>query len=491
MNSVKLPVYQTAQIREFERLSKSLYQMDDDTLMQRAGTAAYDFMLKRWPQAKRIAVFVGGGGNGGDGAVLAKIAHDHGLQAVVFTTAEEIRNKAAIAALLQCKKAGVPIQPFTEQIDLHQADVLVDAMLGIGIQGNVRPPISFAIQKIMRSGKPVLSLDVPSGVNSDTGALSQDTIRATATITFIGAKAGLLTGGGIACTGDLAVHELQLPSELFHEIKPIAERIQLASFAGFLRARPKDWHKGLSGHVLIVGGELGYSGAARMAGEAALRVGAGLVSIATRHENALVLNVGRPELMCHGVQDESQLGPLLQKADVLVLGPGLSQSDWGKAMWEYCIKFDKPMLIDADGLNFLAKNPHKNSNWVLTPHPGEASRLLDTDVAGVQENRLLNAARLNEKYGGACVLKGAGSIICQEGHRPAICDRGNPGMASAGMGDVLSGVIGGLMAQNIPLLEAAQLGVCLHAMAGDLAAKEGERGLIATDLMPYLRRLMN
>jgi NAD(P)H-hydrate epimerase len=262
--------------------------------------------------------------------------------------------------------------------------------------------------------------------------------------------------------------------------------------ASYLKSRPRDWHKGLSGHVLVVGGDLGYSGAPRLAAEAALRVGAGLVSVATHPQNALMMNIAIPEIMCHGVGDIQALKLQIIKAKVIILGPGLGQSAWAKTLWSLISREEQPLVVDADGLNLLAKMPLKKDNWVLTPHPGEAARLLSTTVPAVQQDRVAALKAIQQRYGGTVILKGAGTLVLGPHDKaPMLCDKGNPGMATAGMGDVLSGVLGGLIAQDIPMSEAAKLGVSLHAMAGDLAAKEGERGMIASDLMPYLRRLVN
>lgn len=269
------------------------------------------------------------------------------------------------------------------------------------------------------------------------------------------------------------------------------EKLHLTQFASYLKPRPRDGYKGLYGHVLVVGGDYGFSGAIRMAAEAALRVGVGLVSIATRVEHAAMLNILRPELMCHGVSSEKGLAKYLDKATVVVIGPGLGQSSWAKKLLSQVIKSKKPLVVDADALNILASKPLKYTNWILTPHPGEAARLLKKKTTEIQSDRLSAIKALQEKMGGVCVLKGAGSLILASNEPIAICDAGNPGMATAGMGDVLSGVIGGLLAQDIPLFDAAKLGVLIHAEAGDLAAKEGQRGMIATDLFPFLRRLVN
>lgn len=269
------------------------------------------------------------------------------------------------------------------------------------------------------------------------------------------------------------------------------DKISLKQFAQYLAPRPKDCQKGDCGHILIVGGDYGYSGAVRLAGEAALRVGAGLVSVATHQENAFVLNASRPEIMCHGVRTAKDLQPLFEKATVIVLGPGLGKTKWSNALFKATIKSKKPMVVDADGLNLLAENPLKKTNWILTPHPGEASRLLRTSVENIQHDREAAVIRLQKKFGGVSILKGAGSMIAAPDEKPAICEAGNPGMATAGMGDVLSGVIAGLLGQGITTSIAAKLAVCLHAAAGDLAANEGQRGMIASDLFAALRILVN
>lgn len=269
-------------------------------------------------------------------------------------------------------------------------------------------------------------------------------------------------------------------------------KLDMKQFAEVLKPRKRDAHKGLYGHILVVGGEYGYSGAVRMAAEAALRVGAGLVSVATRPEHAFTLNIMRPEIMSHGVNNERALKPLADKATVIIIGPGLGQSLWSKKLLQCVLKSKKPLIVDADALNLLAKKPVKYGDWVLTPHPGEAARLLKISSEKVQSDRLSAVKKIQAKFGGVCVLKGHGSLIMGGDEAPSLCKAGNPGMATAGMGDILSGVIGGLAGQQLSLLIAAQLGVLIHATAGDLVAKQnGERGMIATDLLPFLHRLVN
>lgn len=492
MIAVKSPVYQVEQIRELERLASERFGISSEVLMARAGKAAFDFMSRRFANAKRIAIFCGGGNNGGDGYVLAELAFERGMQVEIFQVGDASHlSPAALNAKNQCEKARIPIFVFQDKIDLHHPDLIVDAICGIGAQNAMRGDVVIAQETINRTGVPVFALDIPTGVDADNGRLLGSAIKATATITFIGLKLGLLTGNGASYSGELVVNDLQLPSDLINYVEPVAEKIHLSAYQQYLKPRLKDWHKGLSGHVLVIGGAAGFSGAARMAGMAALRVGAGLVSIATDPANAPTMNIECPELMCHAVQNAEDLQPLLEKATVIVLGPGLGQSDWAKTLWQHAIKTDLSLVVDADALNILAEHPQMSEYWVLTPHPGEASRLLKQTTEEIQQDRLLAVKEIARQFGGAIVLKGAGTLVAAPNMLPGVCDKGNPGMATAGMGDILSGVIGGLLAQGIPLGEAARLGVVMHAAAGDMAAKDGERGMIATDLLPYLRRLGN
>lgn len=478
-------IYQTAQIRELEALANT-------DLMARAGKAAFDFMHRRWPHAKSLMVVCGNGNNGGDGYVLAHHAHEHGLQVSVYQVGNHSALKGkAQQAMQRCLKSGVKFLSAAKINSEVKPDLIIDAICGIGLTTPLRSDVLALIDKLHAFQSPIFALDVPTGVNADTGALLGGAVHATATMTFIGWKLGLMTGAGASCTGELVMNDLELAADIFDKVDVVAEKLSLSLFADYLKPRPRDWHKGLSGHVLVIGGDVGYSGASQMAAEAALRVGAGLVSVATHPENAASISAMCPEIMAHGIASADQLKPLLQRANVIVLGPGLGQSDWAKALWKVALDSALPKVVDADALNLLADQNRQSRDWVLTPHPGEAARLLGCDTVAIQKDRLVALQKLQQRYDGVCVLKGAGSMILAPDGVPGLCDKGNPGMSTAGMGDILSGAIGGLIAQRIPLREAAELGVCLHAMAGDMAAEEGQRGTIATDLLPHLRRLCN
>ncbi len=492
MIAINTPVYQVDQVRELERLASERFGVSGEVLMARAGKAALDFMLRKWANVKRLAVFCGGGNNGGDGYVLAELAFERGIHVHVYQVGDHRHaSPVAKAALDRCQKAGVVMAPWNEKSDLRHPDLIVDAICGIGAKDAMRDEVVMALDQMRRAQVPIFALDIPTGIHADTGRVLGAAIKATATITFIGLKLGLLTSNGSSYTGELVINDLQLPTDLFAYVAPVAEKIHLSAYSQYLKPRLRDWHKGLSGHVLVIGGAHGSSGAARMAGMAALRVGAGLVTIATDEASAPFMNAECPELMCHGLAQAEALKPLLDKADVIVIGPGLQQSDWAIAMWNQVKAVDVPMVVDADALNILSQHPEVRDNWVLTPHPGEAARLLGESSQDVQLDRLEAVRELARKYGGVVVLKGSGTLVAAPNMLPGVCDKGNPGMATAGMGDILSGVIGGMLAQGIPLGEAARLGVILHATAGDMAAKDGERGMIATDLLPYLRRLSN
>ena len=371
---------------------------------------------------------------------------------------------------------------------LPDADVYVDALFGSGLNRAPAGDAARLITAVNAQSRPVLALDVPSGLDSDLGVAFEPCLRATATVCFVGWKRGLFTANGPDQCGERSLATLDVPSHVHAH----AEADAMLLTPQTLPPRPRDSHKGRYGHVLAIGGDLGAGGAVRMCGEAAARVGAGLVSIATREANVGPVLGGRPELMPHGVHVPRNLEALLARASVLAIGPGLGQDDWGQGLWYAGLDAGKPTVLDADGLNLLAGGRRAlPERVVLTPHPGEAGRLLETTTAEVQADRFAAVRKLAQKFSAVVVLKGAGSLIADANGRTAVCPWGNPGMASGGMGDVLTGVIAGLLAQGLGTWEAACLGVGLHARAGDLAARAGERGLLASDLFPYLRALVN
>jgi NAD(P)H-hydrate epimerase len=317
-------------------------------------------------------------------------------------------------------------------------------------------------------------------------------VRADVTVTFIGRKQGLYTGDAAACRGRLLFAGLGVPEQIYQSQPPSARLIEPQGYGHLLQRRSRTAHKGDFGHVLVIGGEYGYAGAACLCAQAAARAGAGLVTVATRPAHAAVLSMARSELMAAGVDRAEDLEPLLTRATVAAIGPGLGQSSWSREMLTRVATAGLPMVADADALNLLARDPIRRDDWILTPHPGEAARLLGCTASDIQKDRFAAARQLYIKYGGTIILKGSGTIVTDRAGRQYICPDGNPGMASGGMGDVLTGLIAGFVAQGIDHDEAAKMGVSIHARAADReAAAQGERGMLAADLLPGIRQLIN
>lgn len=486
-----LGVYSGQECRELDRIAIEKYNIPAYTLMRRAAQGAYRLLTRSWPHTLKLAVFTGSGNNAGDGFVVAALAEAAGMKVSVYmlAPAEKLKGSAE-QAYREAKAAGVDCQVFHNEIDLDKV-IIVDAMLGTGLGGKVRGDYLEAIALINRSPSPVLAIDIPSGLCSDTGLALGDAVQATRTITFIGLKQGLLTARAGNYIGQLSLDTLDLSDKVFASLPARAH--VCGDVSRLLEPRRSEAHKGDFGHVLLIGGDYGMAGAAALCGEACLRVGAGLVSVATRPEHISGLLSRRPELMVHGVDCDQDLKPLLDKASVLVIGPGLGQGDWSQEMLQALSDCDVPVVLDADGLNLLSQGvlAERKRDWVYTPHPGEAARMLGLSVEQVQADRFKSARQLQARYGGVVLLKGAGTVISSE-FGSWVSTYGNPGMASGGMGDVLAGVIAGLLAQGVELEQAVCGGASLHGLAADeIALKDGQRGLLASDLMPKLRQLVN
>jgi len=485
-------LYDNRRIRELEGLAIDA-GIDEYQLMQRAGLAAFNVLQQRWPHAEKVIICAGKGKNAGDGYILARLVHESGHRVSIYSLFDE---SDLIGTVLQAaeeaKSIGVDIRRYEPGLPFD-SDVIVDALLGTGFSGEMREPYASFINTINEQNNDVFSLDVPSGLNPDTGSIHGAVIDADVTLTFIGLKQGFYTSKGPGRCGEIIVSQLDLSQDLYQKVNATAEIISWDQVRQVLPKRPRDSHKGLYGHVLVIGGDYGMGGAVRMAAEGALRAGAGLVTVATRPEHVPVVSSSRPEIMCHQVAEADELEPLLERATVVVIGPGLGRSPWAEGLLFKTLASPLPKLLDADALNLLSEHPRYNSNWILTPHPGEAARLLDTSCQDLQLDRFSAVQELQKKYGGVVVLKGAGTLVKGSNDIVGICHAGNPGMASGGMGDVLSGIIGGFVAQGLDLFTAAEIGVYIHARASDLAVEAGggERGLLATDVFTYMRQLVN
>ena len=488
-------IYSVAQVRQLDRVAIERHGIPGYELMTRAALAALDVLQAEWPTARRVAVYCGGGNNGGDGYVLGRLARAAGLDARVIAVAppQGLRGEAA-QAHADSVAAGVPIEPLGGA-DVFAPELIVDGVLGTGVARAVSGDFARAIAQINAAGVPVLALDIPSGLDADTGVAQGDAVRADVTVTFVGLKRGLYLGAAADHCGRIEFAGLGVPHEAYAEVEPPLRRLLLDDLRAALPRRRRSAHKGTHGRLLVVGGGEGMPGAVRLAAEAALRSGAGLVYVATHPSSVGAVMSGRPELICHGVANAEALDPLLALCDGIVAGPGLGRTAWSEALWRKVLAAEQPLVADADALNLLAAAPAPREQWLLTPHPAEAGRLLGSDAARVQADRFGSAVALTERYGAVAVLKGACSLVAAalpDGRADVrVCDRGNPGMATAGTGDVLAGVLGALAVQTGDLVRAAHAGVLLHALAGDDAARDGERGMVAGDLLAHLRQWAN
>ncbi len=484
-------IYATDAVRRIDRRAIDQAGIDGYTLMNRAAGAALDAAHAAFPRARRWQVVCGGGNNGGDGYVLARLAAAAGIDADVaaLVPPDRLRGDAATAHR-DFVAAGGTVRAWGGALDIDAA-LIVDAILGSGLQRDVEGAFAGAVAAINAHPGPVLALDVPSGISADTGAVLGTAVRADLTVTFVGLKRGLFLGRGPDFTGRLVYAGLDIPAACRAAEEPALRRIDDGALGSLLPPRPRTAHKGDFGHLLIVGGGPGMAGAARLAAEAALRCGAGKVSVAAAPASCAVVVGGCPEAMCHGIERSEDLAPLIDGATVLAVGPGLGTGAWSQALFEAALAAKRPLVVDADGLNLLAARPVRRDDWILTPHPGEAGRLLGRSAAAVQADRVAAVNELRSRYGGVAVLKGAGSLVSSHDGPDRICTAGNPGMAAPGMGDVLTGVIGALLAQGLTAEQAATAGVELHARAGDAAAGAAPRGLLASDLMPALRARVN
>ncbi|MCO7242664.1 NAD(P)H-hydrate dehydratase [Vreelandella aquamarina] len=486
------PLYKATQVRELDQRTIA-GGIESFALMQRAASSAWHSFRSRWPQARSVTVLCGGGNNGGDGHVLAALAMQSGLkvQRLSLKPRDALSGDVARAAEL-ATAAGVGFEEWHPHTTLA-GEVIVDALLGTGLSGEVEGSIKQAIKAMNTASQPVLALDIPSGISADTGAMLGTAVEATCTVTFIGDKIGLHTGDAPAYTGDIDFRPLGVKAQAFFDIPPTAWRLDDALLGEAFTPRSRTSHKGSLGHVLVMGGAPGFGGAALLASQAAARLGAGKVTLATAHEHITASLVRCPEVMARAVRGGADAADLPASADVVVIGPGLGQESWGQAMLQSALKASSPLVVDADALNLLASRwpDLRRDNWILTPHPGEAARLLGCSVSDVQADRPEAARALQRARGGIVILKGAGSLIAGPSGL-VVCPYGNPGMASGGMGDILSGILGALVGQFNSLEQSAWLGVMAHALAGDEAAKAaGERGLLASDLASYARVLIN
>lgn len=460
-------------------------------LMKRAGLYAFETLRHHYPKAQRLLIVCGNGNNGGDGFVVAQLAAMAGFEIdlILLGSADKLHNEAR-QAFDELKPLEITPADFTPE-RLEQCDLVVDALFGTGLDRPLSGAAAGWIQQINLSGKPVLAIDIPSGLHADNGQVMGLAIRAQRTCTFITRKLGLYQFQGPDHCGQIHYSPLFLSEEILQSQPSVAANHSLKHWLSLLPPRPQTSHKGSCGSVALVGGDRSMMGAIQMAGLASLKVGAGLVKVITHAEHGIALTQALPELMCYTPEE---LKTILESAQAVGLGPGLGLNAWGESLFDQacsvCMAQQTPLVMDADALKLLAKVPQKYDRWILTPHPGEAANLLDCTTAEIQHDRVAAVKALHARYGGEIVLKGNGTLI-YDGDRMELCTAGNPGMAVGGMGDVLTGTISGLLAQGMALFDAACLGVSLHAHAGDLLARQhGQPGLLPTELAATLSQLL-
>ena len=484
-------IYSVATVREIDRTAIQEKGVPGYTLMTRAGTFSVRETLAAFPDARHWQVLCGPGNNAGDGYVLARLAANAGISvSVVAVSKPSALVGDAATAYADFAAAGGRVSAWAGGID-PAATLIVDALLGSGLIRDIGGDFAAAVGAINAAGIPIVALDIPTGLNGDTGAVMGDAVHADLTVTFVGLKQGLFLGRGSAYRGELRFSGLEIDPSCY-VAKPVElRRISAEGTASMLPRRSRTAHKGDFGHVLVIGGGVGMPGAVILCGEAALRAGAGRVSVATDASHAVAVVNDRPELMARGVSSAADIEPLLSNSEVIAVGPGLGRSEWANGLMQKIQQAKHRSVWDADALNWLAENPNRCENRVITPHPGEAATLLGVSTADIQADRRAAVEELQQQYGGVAVLKGAGSLIKSEQGVPWISTSGNPGMAAPGMGDVLTGIIAALLGQGLSLEDAATTGVEIHAQVGDLAALNGERGMLASDLLAELRNVVN
>ncbi len=486
-----LPLYSAADTRRLEAALAHDHGLSPATLMRRAAQVLHRHVVQHWPDARRVLVAAGAGNNGGDGHVLAGLLRADGREVRVLAFADAGADPAR-DAVREWRDSGGETLRWTGSQPLPGADLIVDALFGIGLKRPLAGAAAALVEAINAAGTPVLAVDLPSGIDADTGAVAGVAIRATRTLCLLARKPGLYTGAAADHCGALDFDGLSAPAPADGTSGGDRGLLETGDLLRWLPPRRRGAHKGDQGHVLVIGGDHGMAGAPRIAGSAALRAGAGFGSVATRSAHLAQVGAAWPELMVHGVEDASALTVPMRRAEVLAIGPGLGQGDWGRALLAQAMAGGHRRVLDADALNLIAADPRPlPPGSVITPHPGEAARLLATDVERIGHDRFAAVRELARRHGAVAVLKGAGTLI-DDGERCLVCPFGNPGMASAGMGDALTGIIAAMLGQGLPPFEAAAAGVLAHALAGDAAARAGgERGLLVSDLIATLRAVVN
>ena len=500
MQNLPDKLYSVDSIVRLEKIAINQFGIPAYELMKRAGEAVFKLVNSRYPQYKKMLVLCGAGNNAGDGYVVARLAKQAGLDVRVISLIDpaSLKNEAEHAYKDWLEIAENTNAAFSL---IDEAEIIIDALLGTGLTRAVSDEWAKWIDYINQANKAVISIDIPSGLIANTGAIAGIAVKAETTVSFIGLKQGMFTAQAKDVCGEILFDDLALPDEVYSAVKTDAQLINSVDYS-LLPKRKASSNKGCFGHVLIVGGNDGMPGAVILAARAALRTGAGLVTIITAANNLQAISVAVPEAMIKTCDlnsiTELFAEPFINKVTHVAIGMGLAQDDWSVKLLEQCVLLNKPMLIDADALNLIAQHKMRiTSPLVVTPHPGEAARLLSNteklSSADVQQDRFKTIKKLyalfDQSESCLVILKGSGTLV-YDGQTIKICPRGNAAMAAPGMGDVLSGIVIALMAQNINNADAAELAVCLHASAAALITGDKTRGLLASDVVNSLKKVV-
>ncbi|MFV0449191.1 MAG: NAD(P)H-hydrate dehydratase [Vibrio sp.] len=483
--------YTAQQVKQGEVLAAKSMGLEMFSLMERAGQAAFTIAFAQYPGTHHWLVCYGSGNNGGDGYIVACLAKSMGVQVTVWQHGDPENLKGdALSAYYHWLDHDGEVYPFDDVIP-DDIDLIIDGLLGTGLSGTVREPIKDIIQLLNASHVPVVAIDIPSGLCANTGAVLGVAVKANHTISFIGLKQGLVTGQARNYVGQLHFAGLGVEECFEQQNKPTLKSILPKSIKLMLAQREACAHKGMYGKVLLIGGNEGMGGAMILAARACARVGCGLIASLLHPFNVSSILVSIPEVMSAAWDDEQRIKRRLEWSNVVAIGPGLGRDAKAEMLFRHTQDLLTNKVVDADALYFLAQNPNSDDKRIITPHPAEAAKLLGVDVNSIEADRFKAIKDLQNKYGGVVVLKGAGTLV-SDGNEIFVCLAGNPGMASGGMGDVLTGVIASILAQGLSCFEAAKLGVIIHSKAADVNAKEkGERGMLASDLLCHLRELVN
>lgn len=500
-------VFTTQEIRMIEQEHASANNGHCYDLMEKAGRAVFDEMRQVNAHPNMVYVLTGKGNNGGDGYIVAAMLLKHHIPFRLFSIGQPHSDSEAFTAYSYFTQVGGKVEYELPDLSVeansgNSPDIVIDALLGTGIVSAPREPFGQWIDFINSTKAYVISVDIPSGLDADTGTVYSDGVIANKTVCMLGLKPGLVTGDAVDYVGDIVVSNLGVDVNSFHGKYSASEvdgapylPIFLSTYEDIiadLPVRTLSAHKGDSGRLLLVGGAAGYGGAILMCAQGALRAGAGLVKVATDKSNSVAINAARPELMTVDMNNLDEFKEALAWADVIAIGPGLSQSEHAEKLVELVLGADKPAVLDADALNIISRIGNSFSRrTIMTPHAGEAARLLHSTVDKVNADRYHAVYELQQRNGGVVLLKGAGTLVC-DGKSITIIKEGSPALASGGMGDLLTGIISALRGQGLSSMQSTVAGACIHGRAGTLSGEDfGIIGTLTLDLLPYIRYLVN